>query len=486
MPDETRTALQPASVEFPRMWAGYAAIACSAAFAITEHRIDASNDGPIISGLTDLAPSIYWYFAVWRFHKVLRQATGGRYPIGPWKAVLYQLIPFYHLFWAYKWPNQVARFVPAAKSRPIARRRPGCLILVGVMAISITTFNVIPFEISLGLSSFGFLILFITLHYLTERLRPAIILIPRNTDSVPSAIHTARPFRAMFSAGIGAATGYLLARAIAESIQNRNEVIGELIVIAVVSILVIFFIEPVLEWVKAGAGLPTEHAIPGLSLRLKIIAVSIPIIAFLLHGLLHHVINHHGDDGPWWAAAMVLRALILAGGITIGWIYGCRRQPSCASRLGAVNVVLLWCGFLLLLWLMSLKKTPNGLTAFVSHIFSYLTSSEPGIPLSKGEIKIILGVLPWLVAAITGGLMIERRWLARPCVGIVVGIFVAVLAMDALSFLVEVVSLADLRDDLGMVAGWGLALLVMGPRTLGVHGGHAPARGEAVEIIGVG
>jgi hypothetical protein len=262
--------------------------------------------------------------------------------------------------------------------------------------------------------------------------------------------------------------------------------LGELIGIAVVSTLVLFFIEPVLDRVKAGAGLPTEHVIPGLSLRLKIIAVSIPIMVFLLHGLLHNVIEHHGDDGPRWATAMVLRALILAGGITIGWIYGCRRQPSCASRLGAVNVVLLWCGFLLLLWLMALKETPNGMTAFVGHIFSYLASSEPGIPFSDGEFKIILGVLPWLVAAITGGLMIERRWLARPCVGIVAGIFVAVLAMDALSSLAKIVSLTDIRDDLAMAAGWGLALLTMGPHTNGIHGGHAPARSESLEIIGVG
>jgi hypothetical protein len=59
---------------------------------------------------------IYWLSCVHRFHRVLNQISpyvGGQstYPITPGRAVGYHFIPFYNLYWIFKWPLEMTRFV---------------------------------------------------------------------------------------------------------------------------------------------------------------------------------------------------------------------------------------------------------------------------------------------------------------------------------------------------------------------------------------
>jgi len=74
----------------------------------------------------------YWLICIYRFHVVLAKATNGSYPITPARAAWFNLIPFYGLYWIFKWTNEVARFVNA---RAGARRMPigwtGVFVLLG-------------------------------------------------------------------------------------------------------------------------------------------------------------------------------------------------------------------------------------------------------------------------------------------------------------------------------------------------------------------
>ena len=53
----------------------------------------------------------YWLFCVHRFHKILGEMTGNRYPITPGEAVGKHIIPFYNLYWMFAWPSTLASHI---------------------------------------------------------------------------------------------------------------------------------------------------------------------------------------------------------------------------------------------------------------------------------------------------------------------------------------------------------------------------------------
>ena len=57
------------------------------------------------------AAVVYFFMAVHRIHKILRAATNGKYPISPARAVGFSFIPFYNLYWMFKWPGETALFL---------------------------------------------------------------------------------------------------------------------------------------------------------------------------------------------------------------------------------------------------------------------------------------------------------------------------------------------------------------------------------------
>ncbi|MGA9352557.1 MAG: Ig-like domain-containing protein [Terriglobales bacterium] len=65
----------------------------------------------VLNALVYVAGMVYWFWSVYRIHKILAGATDSSYPITPAKAVGYQFIPFYCIAWNFKWPRQVAAFV---------------------------------------------------------------------------------------------------------------------------------------------------------------------------------------------------------------------------------------------------------------------------------------------------------------------------------------------------------------------------------------
>ena len=65
----------------------------------------------LLFGLFGLPGIIYWMFCVHRIHKILGEMTRGRYPITPLEAALKHLIPFYNLYWVFKWPGEFSDYL---------------------------------------------------------------------------------------------------------------------------------------------------------------------------------------------------------------------------------------------------------------------------------------------------------------------------------------------------------------------------------------
>jgi tetratricopeptide (TPR) repeat protein len=54
---------------------------------------------------------IFWFFCVARIHRIVYQASSGRYSTLPFEAVGFHLVPVFNLYWMVKWPIQIARYV---------------------------------------------------------------------------------------------------------------------------------------------------------------------------------------------------------------------------------------------------------------------------------------------------------------------------------------------------------------------------------------
>jgi len=62
----------------------------------------------LISALVLLA---YTLHCIYTYHYVLAQVEGWEHPITPQRAVRFHFIPIFNLYWNYKWPHEMARFV---------------------------------------------------------------------------------------------------------------------------------------------------------------------------------------------------------------------------------------------------------------------------------------------------------------------------------------------------------------------------------------
>ena len=90
--------------KLPVLWPGYLILAISF---IVEIFADLKvSPGGLICG-------IYWFSCLHRIHALLSEISNGSYPIKPGKAVWYHFIPFFNLYWIFKWTNEMEKFVNA-------------------------------------------------------------------------------------------------------------------------------------------------------------------------------------------------------------------------------------------------------------------------------------------------------------------------------------------------------------------------------------
>jgi len=70
-----------------------------------------SNEETYIwSYLFGIGSYIYWWVCVYKLHTVIRNFDAS-YPITPGKAVGFNFIPIYNIYWFFKWPAEVTKFL---------------------------------------------------------------------------------------------------------------------------------------------------------------------------------------------------------------------------------------------------------------------------------------------------------------------------------------------------------------------------------------
>ena len=87
-----------------------------------------------LSAVYALVAGTYYLISVHRIHRILEQATDGRYPVRPWPAVLFGLVPFYNLYWLFRWTGQIALFMNGLKKEKlIDQNRYGLAMFAGYL-----------------------------------------------------------------------------------------------------------------------------------------------------------------------------------------------------------------------------------------------------------------------------------------------------------------------------------------------------------------
>ena len=85
----------------------------------------------VLSVLTGWA---YWLHGIRRLHDVMAKATDGRHPVSPKRAVWPHLIPFYNLYWAFRWPEEIAHSIYQRSYQLMSDKVYGVVLLVALLA----------------------------------------------------------------------------------------------------------------------------------------------------------------------------------------------------------------------------------------------------------------------------------------------------------------------------------------------------------------
>ena len=117
--------LRPGALpRFPRIWVGYLLGVATLAMemvAIALHPELAKEPlviPPLYLFLASFVSLVYWLVCVYEFHIILWQVSSQTYPIKPLRAAWFHLIPIYGLYWAFKWPRELARFANSRVQAP--------------------------------------------------------------------------------------------------------------------------------------------------------------------------------------------------------------------------------------------------------------------------------------------------------------------------------------------------------------------------------
>jgi hypothetical protein len=111
--------------QFPKIWIGYllgVATLIAEIVAFTLHPELAKEPlviPPLYLFLANFISIIYWLVCIYELHLVLMQASAGAYPIKPLRAAWFHLIPIFSLYWVFKWPRELARFVNGRLGTPL-------------------------------------------------------------------------------------------------------------------------------------------------------------------------------------------------------------------------------------------------------------------------------------------------------------------------------------------------------------------------------
>jgi Domain of unknown function (DUF4328) len=152
--------------KLPVIWIGYllgvATIVAEFA-AVSLHPELAKQGGipPLYLFLVSFIGGVYWFVCIHRYHVILAHVPGWTHPISPARAVGFHFIPFYNLYWVFKWPAEIARFVNTRLGAQVMKPVPVGVAILGALVLRVLD------------PGFGLILLFFPLSYVSECLRRA-------------------------------------------------------------------------------------------------------------------------------------------------------------------------------------------------------------------------------------------------------------------------------------------------------------------------
>lgn len=165
---------------FPHLGIGYLlglATLVAEFVALSRHPELAKEGGipPLYLFLVSFVGFVYWLVCVHRYHVILANIPGWKHPISPGRAAGFHVIPFYNLYWIFKWPIELAKFVNGRLGIPLMKPTP-----VGLTVLSAFVLRVLD-------PGFGLILLFFPLSYVSGCLRRALAVPPVPAESSPPA-----------------------------------------------------------------------------------------------------------------------------------------------------------------------------------------------------------------------------------------------------------------------------------------------------------
>jgi hypothetical protein len=125
----------------PKMWIGYVlAVATLAGEMIAAARNPDLAKGiqfavpPLELFLPTFLAAVYWLVCVDRYHVILANVPGWKHPISPRRAVWFHFIPLFNLYWIFRWPYDIAKFVNfRVRAKVMSYWLPGACFLLAMI-----------------------------------------------------------------------------------------------------------------------------------------------------------------------------------------------------------------------------------------------------------------------------------------------------------------------------------------------------------------
>jgi hypothetical protein len=102
----------PAKSSLPWVWFGFLFVAAFIAEETLMFALDLDPEvGQLVLVLIGFAGWIYWLCCVSRFHNILCEISRNHYPISGAEAAWKHFIPFYNLYWTFRWPSAMSDYL---------------------------------------------------------------------------------------------------------------------------------------------------------------------------------------------------------------------------------------------------------------------------------------------------------------------------------------------------------------------------------------
>jgi hypothetical protein len=422
----------------PNTWIGYALAGAFLVVEVLEPPDLASVRTPLPQAIWYGAIA-YWYFSIYRMHSVLARATVGRYPIGPVRAILFQLIPFFGFYWVFRWTNTLAAFVNSRASAPqMLRYWAGCLFILGLLVGQFLDGGV------------GIFLLYATVHYLVRELRRALTLsreefrlLDQGRTERRERIHVA------IDAGLGAGFAIVLYTAVEHFLTLAPMDQGKfLLVVLIVLLGILKFVDRLVERVRSLAGLARdEHH--GRRQQLTLLAALAGPVLLLLVGLSHALLHHTVDQRLVEVLVILARALLLVGGITYVWLLGARHDWSKAAVQAGIAGLILGALEQLVAWRLGDGQVPS-----VGEGGSLVWMQ---VSVADLEWVMLSNARWWALLALAGGLVVGQKGLRRKTIWTGYAPLMAAIAANAIALATGHESIYR-GVHLTGIAGWGAGL----------------------------